>query len=169
MSPNVLHTTYSSNLDIGIHCYRTTGTYPCVVLLLDYIQGTRLGRMTYCYYQGDTVACLLPVLLYLTGSLTRSTYILTWWLPNIRLGPLKLLCRGIFLKSMVSFHECVPAPVWKYVLQQVGCAHCRCRKNTHIILLDARHAYFTNKVRIRLVTASSNYTISLWLDQLGLE
>ncbi len=39
-SPNVLHTTYSSNVDIGIHCYRTTGTYPCIVLLLDYIQGT---------------------------------------------------------------------------------------------------------------------------------
>ncbi len=39
-------------------------------------------RMTYCYYQGQqayssTVACLLLVLLYLTGLLTRSTYILT--------------------------------------------------------------------------------------------
>ena len=32
----VLHTTYSSNVDMGIHCYRTTGTYPCIVLLLDY-------------------------------------------------------------------------------------------------------------------------------------
>jgi hypothetical protein len=28
--------TRSSNVDIGIHCYRTTGTYPCIVLLLDY-------------------------------------------------------------------------------------------------------------------------------------
>jgi hypothetical protein len=28
------HTTYSSNVDIGIHCYRTTGTYPCIVLLI---------------------------------------------------------------------------------------------------------------------------------------
>ncbi len=34
---NVLHTWCSSNVDIGIHCYRTTGTYPCIVLLLDYV------------------------------------------------------------------------------------------------------------------------------------
>ncbi len=33
----VLHTTYSSNVDMGIHCYRTTGTHPCIVLLLDYV------------------------------------------------------------------------------------------------------------------------------------
>ncbi len=31
------HTTYSSNVDMCIHCYRTTGTYPCIVLLLDYV------------------------------------------------------------------------------------------------------------------------------------
>ncbi len=31
------HTTYSSNVDMAIHCYRTTGTYPCIVLLLDYV------------------------------------------------------------------------------------------------------------------------------------
>ena len=29
----------SYNVDIGIHYYRTTGTYPCIVLLLGY--GTR--------------------------------------------------------------------------------------------------------------------------------
>jgi hypothetical protein len=34
---NVLHTTCSSNVDVGIHCYRITGTYPCIVLLLDYV------------------------------------------------------------------------------------------------------------------------------------
>ena len=55
MCPKVLHTTYSSNVDIGIHCYRTTGTYPCIVLLLDYIQGIRRGRMTYCYYQDKPI------------------------------------------------------------------------------------------------------------------
>ena len=37
--------------------------------------------MTYCYYQGKPTVvplhALLPVLLYLTGLLTRSTYILT--------------------------------------------------------------------------------------------
>jgi hypothetical protein len=76
-SPKVLHTTYSSNVDIGIHYYRTTGTYPCIVLLLDYtaitirqcmqgkptrdilaVQGIRRGRMTYCYYQGKPTAIL---------------------------------------------------------------------------------------------------------------
>ncbi len=31
------HTTYSSNVDMDIPCYRTTGTYPCIILLLDYI------------------------------------------------------------------------------------------------------------------------------------
>ena len=31
------HITYSSNVDMDIRCYRTTGTYPYVVLLLDYI------------------------------------------------------------------------------------------------------------------------------------
>ena len=61
MSPNVLHTTYSSNVDMGIHCYRTTGTYPCIVLLLDYVQGTRQGRMTYCYYQGKPIVVPLHV------------------------------------------------------------------------------------------------------------
>jgi hypothetical protein len=35
--------------------YRTTGTYPYIVLLLDYIQGTKRGRMTYCYYQGKPI------------------------------------------------------------------------------------------------------------------
>ena len=34
----------SSNVDIGIHCYRTTGTYPCIVLLLDYIY-KKLGEV----------------------------------------------------------------------------------------------------------------------------
>ncbi len=57
-------------------------TYPCIVLLLDYVQGTRRGRMTYCYYQGKPIvvrlhACYWQLLLYLTGLLTRSTYILT--------------------------------------------------------------------------------------------
>ena len=37
--PKVLHTTYSSNVGLGIHCYRTTGTYPYIVLLIGY--GTR--------------------------------------------------------------------------------------------------------------------------------
>ena len=37
MSPNVLHTTYSSSVDMDIPCYRTTGTYPYIVLLLDYM------------------------------------------------------------------------------------------------------------------------------------
>ena len=37
--PKVLHTTYSSNVGLGIHCYCTTGTYPYVVLLIGY--GTR--------------------------------------------------------------------------------------------------------------------------------
>jgi hypothetical protein len=65
------------------------------------VQGIRRGRMTYCgrYYQGNptvvpsryycritlvivlltpnSVACLLPVLLYLKVLLTPSTYILT--------------------------------------------------------------------------------------------
>jgi hypothetical protein len=31
------HATYSSNVDMDIHCYRTTGTYPYIVLLLDYV------------------------------------------------------------------------------------------------------------------------------------
>jgi hypothetical protein len=35
-SPKVLHTTYSRNVGKGIHCYRTTGTYPNIVVLLDY-------------------------------------------------------------------------------------------------------------------------------------
>ncbi len=29
--------TYNDNVDMDILCYRTTGTYPCIVLLLDYI------------------------------------------------------------------------------------------------------------------------------------
>ena len=32
----MLHTTYRSTVDIDIRCYRTTGTYPCIVLILDY-------------------------------------------------------------------------------------------------------------------------------------
>jgi hypothetical protein len=64
-----------------MHFYHTTGIYPYIVLLVVQVQGIRRGRMTYCYYQGKahscTVACLLLVLLYLTGLLTRSTYILT--------------------------------------------------------------------------------------------
>jgi hypothetical protein len=31
------HTTYSSNVDMNIPCYRTTGTYSYIVLLLDYM------------------------------------------------------------------------------------------------------------------------------------
>ncbi len=31
------HITYSGTVDMDIHCYRTTGTYPYIVLLLDYI------------------------------------------------------------------------------------------------------------------------------------
>ncbi len=48
-----------------------------------YIQGTRHGRMTYCYYQGKPTVVPLHTcyrycyLLHLTGLLTRSTYILT--------------------------------------------------------------------------------------------
>ena len=34
--PKALHTTYSSNVVLGIHCFCTTGTYPYVVLLIDY-------------------------------------------------------------------------------------------------------------------------------------
>ncbi len=33
----ILHITYSSNVAMDIHCYRTTGTYPYIVLLLDCI------------------------------------------------------------------------------------------------------------------------------------
>ena len=29
--------TYNDYVDMDILCYRTTGTYPCIVLLLDYI------------------------------------------------------------------------------------------------------------------------------------
>ena len=29
--------TYNDHVDMDILCYRTTGTYPCIVLLLDYI------------------------------------------------------------------------------------------------------------------------------------
>jgi hypothetical protein len=36
--PKVLHTTYGSNVDIGILYYRTTGTYPCIVLVLDGVE-----------------------------------------------------------------------------------------------------------------------------------
>ncbi len=31
------HTTYSSSVDMDTPCYRTTGTYPYIVLLLDYM------------------------------------------------------------------------------------------------------------------------------------
>ncbi len=30
------HTTYNGYVDMDIPCYRTTETYPCIVLLLDY-------------------------------------------------------------------------------------------------------------------------------------
>ena len=29
--------TYNDSVDMDILCYRTTGTYPCIVLLLDYV------------------------------------------------------------------------------------------------------------------------------------
>ncbi len=51
LCPKVLHTTYSSNVGIGIHCHCTTGTYPCIVLLLGY--GTR-------YQAGSNDLLLLP-------------------------------------------------------------------------------------------------------------
>jgi hypothetical protein len=50
-----LHTTCSTNVDIGKHCYRTIGMYSCIVPLLHYIQGTRWGRLTYCYHQGKPI------------------------------------------------------------------------------------------------------------------
>ncbi len=37
------HTTYSGYVDMDIHCYRTTGTYPCIVLLLDYASPVRIN------------------------------------------------------------------------------------------------------------------------------
>ncbi len=53
---------YIPHVDIGIHCYRTTGTYPCIVLLLDYVYKVLDGgRMTYCYYQGKPTVVRLPV------------------------------------------------------------------------------------------------------------